>query len=274
MAKEEYIERNEIMTSEIPIVNMHGSLEDEPEDGINESQEMVISTKDMPKEDWIKTRSFATLAEFYYFNKMLQIPILLVNKLTKIKFSDIFQHFYSVRDELNFPVITKINNLFEKHSLGISEGKNTEFIFSEKWHNIYWPPGEFAMLKLFENKELSQFYNEAKFLLNKFVKKSYMIDYINQAVDFNHVSLKKPFLNKNLIIDLDYDIPADYKKSLLDEKISLQKKICKYEIQVDKEKTRDFLQWSKEVIWYGHRQALYLYNSTLIDKSKHIKSKG
>ena len=57
------------------------------------------------------------------------------------------------------------------------------------------------------------------------------------------------------------------------EKISLQKKICKYEIQVDKEKTRDFLQWSKEVIWYGHRQALYLYSSSLINKSKHIKSK-
>jgi radical SAM superfamily enzyme YgiQ (UPF0313 family) len=263
MAKEEYIERNEIMTSEIPIVNMHGSLEDEPEDGINESQEMVISTKDMPKEDWIKTRSFATLAEFYYFNKILQIPILLINKLTKIKFSDIFQHFYSVRDELNYPIVTKINNLFEKHSLGISQGESTEFIFSEKWHNIYWPPGEFAMLKLFENKELSQFYNEAKYLLNKLVRKDYMIDYINQAVDFNHFSLKKPFLNKNIIIDLDYDIPTDYKNSLIDEKVSLKKKICKYEIQVEKEKTRDFLQWSKEVIWYGHRQADYLYDSSV-----------
>ena len=87
MATPEYLERNQIKTSEIPIVNMHGSLDDEPEDGVKESQEMVISTKDMPTPDWIKTRTFATITEFYYFNKMLQIPILLINKLTKIKFS-------------------------------------------------------------------------------------------------------------------------------------------------------------------------------------------
>ena len=139
MAKPDYIERNEILTTEIPIVNMHGSLEDEPEDGIKESQEMVISTKDMPKEDWIKTRTFATLAEFYYFNKILQIPIILINKLTKIKFSDIFQFLYSIRDNKNFPVISKVNQIFENHSKGITTG-GTEFIYSEKWHNIYWPP--------------------------------------------------------------------------------------------------------------------------------------
>ena len=47
-------------------VHREHDRDDEPEDGVKESQEMVISTKDMPKEDWIKTRSFATLAEFYY----------------------------------------------------------------------------------------------------------------------------------------------------------------------------------------------------------------
>jgi radical SAM superfamily enzyme YgiQ (UPF0313 family) len=268
MAKEDYIKKNEILISEIPIVNMHGSLEDEPEDGIHESQEMVISTKDMPKDDWIKTRSFATLAEFYYFNKMLQIPILLINKLTKLKFSDIFQHLYSVRDETNFPIITKINHLFEKHSLGISTGDNTEFIFSKKWHNIYWPPGEFAMLKLFENRELDKFYKEANFILNSYVNKSYLSEYIDQAVNYNYLSLKKPFLKKNITINLDYDIPSDYKKSLLDEEINLEKRICKYEIQIESEKTRDFLQWAQEVIWYGHRQGDYLYKTLPEQKIK------
>ena len=103
MATPEYLERNQIKTSEIPIVNMHGSLDDEPEDGVKESQEMVISTKDMPTPDWIKTRTFATITEFYYFNKMLlKNSILLINKLTKIKFSSIFESFHSINDEKNF----------------------------------------------------------------------------------------------------------------------------------------------------------------------------
>ncbi len=263
MAKPEYIERNEILTTEIPIVNMHGSLEDEPEDGIKESQEMVISTKDMPKADWIKTRTFATLAEFYYFNKILQIPIILINKLTKIKFSEIFQFLYSIRDDKNFPIITKINKIFEDHSIGITEG-GTEFIYSEKWHNIYWPPGEYAMIKLFENKELEQFYNEAKFLINSYVNKNYLSKYIEQAIEYNYLSLKKPFLKKNIIVNLDYDIPLDYKKALLDEFIEITPQKCAYQIEVDKEKKRDFLEWAKEVIWYGHRKADYLYKSTQI----------
>ncbi len=272
MATPEYLERNQIKTSEIPIVNMHGSLDDEPEDGVKESQEMVISTKDMPTPDWIKTRTFATITEFYYFNKMLQIPILLINKLTKIKFSSIFESFHSINDEKNFPVITKLNKLFNDHSSGVIKGE-PEFIYSDKWHNIYWPPGEFAMLKLFEERELIKFYNEAKFLLNKFVNKNYLSEYINQAVDFNYQSLKKPFLNKNIILNLDYDIPSDFKKSLLDEKIILKKKSCKYQIQVEKEKTRDFLEWSKEVIWYGHRRASYLYDSKILDDNTILKYK-
>ena len=166
--------------------------------------------------------------------------------------------------EKNFPVITKLNKLFNDHSSGVIKGE-PEFIYSDKWHNIYWPPGEFAMLKLFEERELIKFYNEAKFLLNKFVNKNYLSEYINQAVDFNYQSLKKPFLNKNIILNLDYDIPSDFKKSLLDEKINFKKKSCKYEIQVEKEKTRDFLEWSKEVIWYGHRRASYLYDSRILD---------
>ena len=263
MATPEYLKRNQIKTSEIPIVNMHGSLDDEPEDGVKESQEMVISTKDMPTPDWIKTRTFATITEFYYFNKMLQIPILLINKLAKIKFSSLFEFFHSIDDIKNFPVITKLNKLFNDHSSGVIKGE-PEFIYSEKWHNIYWPPGEFAMLKLFEERELTKFYNEAKFLLNKFVNKNYLSEYINQAVDFNYQSLKKPFLNKNIILNLDYDIPSDFKKALLDENINFEKKFCKYQIQVEKEKTRDFLEWSKEVIWYGHRRASYLYDSKIL----------
>ena len=73
MAQDSYTERNKIITKEIPVVNMHGSLDDNPADGITESQHMVISTKDMPTKEWVRVRKYATATEFYYFNKMLQV---------------------------------------------------------------------------------------------------------------------------------------------------------------------------------------------------------
>ena len=74
----------------------------------------------------------------------------------------------------------------------------------------------------------------------------------------------QPFLKKNIIVNLDYDIPSDYQKALLDELVEITPQKCVYQIEVDKEKKRDFLEWAKEVIWYGHRKADYLYKSTQI----------
>ena len=44
MAKPEYMDEYEIITSKNPIVNAHGTLDETPEDGIYETQELVIST--------------------------------------------------------------------------------------------------------------------------------------------------------------------------------------------------------------------------------------
>ena len=49
MANPEYIKEFKLETVKGPIVNMHGSLDETPADGIHETQELVISTKDMPR---------------------------------------------------------------------------------------------------------------------------------------------------------------------------------------------------------------------------------
>ena len=87
MAQDDYTKRNKIVTTEIPVVNMHGSLDDTPADGVTESQHMVTSTKDMPTKEWVRVRKYATATEFYYFNKMLQISILLLSRELKKTFN-------------------------------------------------------------------------------------------------------------------------------------------------------------------------------------------
>ena len=62
--------RNKIETVDCPIVNVHGSLDETPADGIVESQKLVISTKSLPFDDWKKTRIYASIAELLYFNKI------------------------------------------------------------------------------------------------------------------------------------------------------------------------------------------------------------
>ena len=70
MAEPQNIKNDEIITVSCPIVNVHGSLDETPEDNINESQQLVISTKSLPFDDWKKTRVYASISEFLYLIKL------------------------------------------------------------------------------------------------------------------------------------------------------------------------------------------------------------
>ena len=154
MADPKNMERDEIKTVEGPIVNVHGSLDETPADGICESQKLVISTKTLPYEDWKKTRIYASVAEFLYFNKLIQIPLLVLNSIEKIKFKEMFEHFINCGNKLS--TLNNINKNFSLHAEQIANGKS-EFLYKEGYLDIYWPPGEFEYIKLVLGKKIDLF---------------------------------------------------------------------------------------------------------------------
>ena len=272
MAQDSYTERNKIITKEIPVVNMHGSLDDNPADGITESQHMVISTKDMPTKEWVRVRKYATATEFYYFNKMLQIPILLLSRELKKTFNSFFDFFDEIKDSSKFPAISMVNSIFEKHANDITKGE-AEFIFSKEFLEIYWPPGEFAMLTLYQKKLIKKFYDEAKFLLKSFVKADYLDNFIEDSINLNYELLKKPFTKQNKEIKLSYDIPAYYEAALLGKEFKIKKEKTSYVVESFMEKPQDFSEWAQKVIWYGHRRAAYFYDYKKSNFELHLKKK-
>jgi radical SAM superfamily enzyme YgiQ (UPF0313 family) len=272
MAQDSYTERNKIITKEIPVVNMHGSLDDNPADGITESQHMVISTKDMPTKEWVRVRKYATATEFYYFNKMLQIPILLLSRELKKTFNSFFDFFDEINDSSKFPAISMVNKIFEKHANDITKG-DAEFIFSKNFLEIYWPPGEFAMLTLYQKKLIKKFYDEAKFLLKSFVKADYLDNFIDDSINLNYELLKKPFTKQNKEVKLNYDIPAYYEAALLGNEFKIRKEKTSYVVESFMEKPQDFSEWAQKVIWYGHRRAAYFYDYKKINFELNLKKK-
>ena len=70
---------------------------------------------------------YASISEFLYFNKIVQIPLLVINELEKIKFRDLFEHFSNCGEDLK--IFKSINYNFEQH-VQISKGKS-EFLYKE-----------------------------------------------------------------------------------------------------------------------------------------------
>ena len=272
MATKENIEKDKIVTVQTPIVNVHGSLDETPADGIQEKQELVISTVSMSLNSWKKTRIFATASEFLYFNKLLQIPLLYLCYEMKINFKDLFERFLS--ESKNFTLLKKITNNFRNHAEKITEGKS-EFIFKEGYLDIYWPPGEFEYINLVMNNELDLFYEQSFELFSYYShgnKKS--LEILKECFNLNRKMMRVFNENSDEVIHLKYNTLNYYKSILSLEKIDIEENTQKLIITKSDLKFKDPKDWMREIIWYGHRSGKYLcsvrniYNKNDIEKNQ------
>ena len=259
MASDIYMKRNEIKTVETPIVNPHGSQEEIPSDGIYEKQELVISTKDLCKDDWIKTRVYASISEFFYFNKVLQLPIILINKLLGVSFKDIFEDLMKLRGKKEYPIFDEIIESFYEHSNDITKGK-PEFIHNKDWLDIFWPPGEYIYIKILKEDKFDLFYKESeKFIMKYDYKKIPNFDkMISEVILLNKFLMRKPFESQDKQLTLSYNFieTLELMKQNLD--FDLLKSENKYRIIKSDLIYNNWEDWMREVIWYGHRSGKYV----------------
>ena len=103
----------------------------------------MTSTRTFSFDDWKKTRVHASVSELIYFNKLFQIPLLILNKLEKISFKTLFEYFMNTSKD--FPIINKTVRFFYFHTEQIANGKS-EFCYEEGLLDIYWPLGEFEYI--------------------------------------------------------------------------------------------------------------------------------
>jgi len=258
-----YLKKYGIVTVNNKLVNIHGSLTDNFE--IDEHQRLVVATKAMPKKDWVKARMFGWMTALLHFDKLIQIPLILINNKSGISYRDIIESFLD--NEEKRPVLTKIIGFFRTQAECIQNG-GTEFAQSRKWLNIWWPPDELMLIKLCTENKLSEFYKEAEQLIGKFLDRKKVNNYkdiIHDAIVFNQNLLKMPFQDKNLNIKLFYNIWDIYKANLTGKNVPIEKGEYYYEIDRTTSKWSSWDDWCKEVVWYGNKRGAYLYSCREID---------
>lgn len=267
MGNPEYQKQFGMETISSVITNFHGVKSQAGE--IEELQKLVVATKSMPREDWLQTRSMCFLISFLYFDKLLQIPIILIRKILDRPFSTIFSAFYNA-DATEYPMIKELIGFFRAHAEDMQNG-GSEYVFSEKWLGIYWPADEYSYIKLVDEAKIDDFYVEATRLLQCLApadRKSEMLtNLINEAVIVNRTLLKLPYPEKDVELSLSFDILGYYKEALTSNNeivVTPQEKtiiIPKSQFTYD-----SFNDWARFVVWYGNKKGAYLITQRDIDK--------
>jgi radical SAM superfamily enzyme YgiQ (UPF0313 family) len=261
MGSKEYLEAYKIKTVACPIVNMHGALEVEPLDKIKETQELVISTSSCDLADWKKTRIFASLIEFLYFSKVLQIPLLYVNVELGYSYKKLIELFIENRSE--HKIIDEVLRYFEDHADSITEG-GAEFILSKEWGGVYWPPGEYAYLSLVNDNKLGDLYSASNDILQSLTKSEEEKNILSDAIKYNAFKISRPEVEKQTI-NLNYPIDDFYAEWLYNKIPNKEKSNFEFVLD-DVSNYKTFFDWAQKVVWYGHRTGAYLYGDIRMEK--------
>ena len=260
MAQEEYTKKYQLETVQAPIVNQHGSLDETPADKIYETQEFVISTKDMPKDDWIKTRMFASMSEFLYFNKILQIPSMLLYALhSNCSYKTIFERFLKIDNQKDFPTITEVNKILKDNAIGIIKG-NAEFIYSDKMAaNLLATRCKNLLSYSFLHKtKLNSFTKSLIVILQEIMNDKKYNLLIEEAVWLNYKLLRKPMVKGNTKFSMHYNLLDFYQNAFKGKTIDIKEGQYFAEIDRSKDQLLDWKGWAKKVLWFGYRKGDYL----------------
>ncbi len=231
---------------------------------IKEYQNLVIATDTLPHNDWVRTRIFCWTISLLYFNKILQIPLLIFTTLFNTSLKDILEFFLEENEKS--PQLLEIHEIFKHHALRISGGAS-EYIHSKKWLDLYWPADEYVFIMLCKNNKLDVFYDEIIKLIQNFsISRSLNIpdDLIADLVKMNKNLIKIPFTNKGKKIHTNYNIWEAYKSGLKAQTMQLEKIKCCYEINTTRENWTSWDEWCREVVWYGTKKGAYLHDAKRI----------
>jgi radical SAM superfamily enzyme YgiQ (UPF0313 family) len=258
MSKPKYQKEYGLLIKELKAIPHHTIVDSELE--VYETQNLVIGTATMLKEEWVKTRAFCWIMSLFYFNKLLQIPFILMNKICSVSYRELTEIFMVRSDR--YSKISEILTFFITKAKEIQNG-GCEHVASKEWLNIWWPADEYMFIKICVEGHLAAFYEEAELTISDFLKEKKINFYsklLHDAVRLNKSLIKLPFIETDMDISLDYNIFEIYQGVLNGLDVPLKTGDFNYTIDRTSQKWATWDEWFREVVWYGTKKGAYLYD--------------
>lgn len=269
MSHRDYMKKYGLEAIRTGTVNTHGQIENEE---VVETQDLVVATAAMPKEDWIRALVFMWNVQFLYFNKILQIPIVVMREFTKLNYRDIIEFFSDGRfgSVKEFPILTRTQEFFRAKAKDIQQG-GTEYVHAPDWLNVYWHTYEFVIMELMKKEELSEFFHEAERALSVLIKEkevSVPEGILSDAIRLNQNLLKKPFQMKDIKLHFSWNIWEFYCGVVGGNPVQFKKDSFQFNIDCTTKKVQGVSNWwgtwddwCREVIWFGYKRGTFFYGS-------------
>ncbi len=258
MAELEFQQKYGLTIIETQLIPHHSSLD--MIENIVETQHLVTATRSMPEKDWMRTRVFSWMASLLHFDKLLQIPFIVLHEACGISYKALIESFMKRVDGQY--ILADIVSVLENKAAGIQSG-GSEYTMSKEWLNIVWYPDELMLINMSAEARIENFYLEAEERLISLAKDCTEVikpKVIADSIHLNRAVLKQPFLTEDISIKCGYNIWEIYQAALRCEHAALENGNFEYEIDRTSQQWTCWEDWCREVIWYGNKRGDYIYS--------------
>ena len=264
MGNPEYQQKYDMRLVRTKMINVHGSISSE-EGRLPEFQTLVVGTNSMPLEEWRRSRILCWTANLFFFNKILQYPMIILREVFGVDYSVIFEEIVRA-DCSTFPTLGKILNTFKAHAEAIQSGRAEEYVFSGKYLGIYWPPEELAYIELCVDNKVSALMDE----FAELAKSKFQIsdnELFADSITLGQSLIRLPFYDQDIELAIRYNIPDFVKSIMVGDAIPIRR--GDYQVRVVRKGTAlgSWDDWCQRVVWYGNRSGAYIYDHEYIGDS-------
>jgi len=266
MSDPDYQKRFGLESVPVRTIHEYSSLDDKLRGEYPEYIDAVIATKDMNRDDWIRTRIFAWMADFLHYDRLLRIAFIILAEYYNISYRNLIEVFMNTNAD-RFPICSEISEILFNQAKSNQSG-DSEHIPSKELLNIWWPADQYALVKIVIEKKLDSFYEEAKLLLSELCK-SLAINFdptiLEEAINLNQNMFKTPGRYKDIDLTLEYNIYEFYRGVLDGVSVPLEKKSSQYHIDCTSQVWVTWESWCRYGIDTRYRRDQMLYPITVVD---------
>ncbi len=257
-----YIARYGLSTVPQPIRSCYSRLEEVPE--VEEYLDTVVSTTAMPKDDWVRTKVFAWYSDLLYFDRLIQIPIMVSNYRTNIS----YRYFIEAITEANYstaPTVAWANEVLSDKARHIQSG-GLEFFEGSPGGDFLWPADQYLYVSLVASGKLRDFYQQAQELIGQMMlargASEEDLIFLDESFSLNSALLKLPHVHKDTFLVLSHDVYSAYKAISQGDEPDFTEQMTRYQVARSRQSWDRLVDWAEFLTWcQGRDKRDYFYET-------------
>jgi hypothetical protein len=238
--------------------NVHDVIEDEEE--VEEYLDIVVSTDAMPAADWRRAKVFAWMVDFAYFDRVLQIPLLMLHARHGWPVHEMIERLVDADPEA-YPITARLVAALQEKALSIQQGGPEYFPIPEAG-GMLWQGDQRSLITLVLEDSVEGFYTEIANLLGALLdERDCSLDRIllEEALTLNRAALTLPFQTTDQILMLSHNLWEHYQSLLVDRPMPIQEGLFVHRVNRSSRSWHSIDDWAKHLSWaQGKDKRAYL----------------